>query len=520
MSARPPFFTDMEWERYLSGPKPDHYSDETWAEMRRADAAERAELGGVTRPPFISDAVWAEWCAKHGIDPGPCVDDGKVVAFDKSRKRKAKAAPTPPPGGWPDWLSRLRRDDRGRVYPDLANVMIALRGEKHLIGACAYDEMLQHSIVQREWPRAPDADPVQSPPHETNDDDIGRLQEWLQFMGLPRIGREIVGQAIEIFARERRFHPVGDWLDALVWDGVNRIDRWLFVYFGAEAEDDDSIEYVASIGKMFLIAMVARVFNPGCQADYMLVLEGDQGILKSSACRALAGEWFSDSLPRIDGDQVRLAMHLRGKWLLEVAELAAMLKGDPEGVKHFVSRQVEKYTPKYGRGEVTEPRQCLFIGTTNDDDYIKDPTGGRRYCPVKCTTVDVEGLALAREQLFAEAVVRFRRGERWWPTAEDEAKFFKPQQDKRQFDDALAERVREIIDPHDKDGNPLPQTFDDDGKPLSPPWEITLADLGGRLAFDNTKFDMRAQKRVATILKDAKWKKFQKRGGGYIWRKQ
>lgn len=102
-------------------------------------------------------------------------------------------------------------------------------------------------------------------------------------------------------------------------------------------------------------------------------------------------------------------MHLRGKWLIEVAELAAMLKGDPEGVKHFVSRQEEKYTPKYGRGEVIEPRQCLFIGTTNDDDYIKDPTGGRRYWPVKCTTIDVEGLAAVREQLFAEAVARFKR---------------------------------------------------------------------------------------------------------------
>jgi predicted P-loop ATPase len=244
--------------------------------------------------------------------------------------------------------------------------------------------------------------------------------------------------------------------------------------------------------------MVAHVYQPFCQADYMLVLEDDQGILKSTACRALAGEWFSDSQPRIDGDQVRLAMHLRGKWLIEVAELAAMLKGDPEGVKHFISRQVEKYTPKYGRGEVIEPRQCLFIGTTNEDDYIRDVTGGRRYWPVKCNAIDVDGLAHAREQPFAEAVARFRRGERWWPTADDEAKFFKPQQESRQFDDALAERVHEIIDP------------------LS---EITLADLGGRLGFDNARFDMSAQKRVAAILKRAKWRKGNTHGGGKIWRK-
>src|SRR5580693_3903372 len=304
-------------------------------------------------------------------------------------QRQRRPPPPPPPGGWPNWYQLLRRDDRGRVIPDLANVLIALREEPELTFAMGYNEMLQHSIVMSEWPRGRRALPAQPAPHETDDDDVSRLQEWLQERGIPRIGREIVGQAVEVYARERRFHPVKEWLDALEWDRKPRLDSWLFSYFGAEAEDDNAIEYVCAIGRMFLIAMVARIFKPGCQCDYMLVLEGDQGILKSTACRALAGQWFSDSLPRTDGDQVRLAMHLRGKWLIEVAELAAMLKGDPEGTKHFVSRQVEKYTPKYGRGEVTEPRQCLFIGTTNEDDYIRDGTGGRRYWPVKCTLIDV-----------------------------------------------------------------------------------------------------------------------------------
>ena len=230
----------------------------------------------------------------------------------------------------------------------------------------------------------------------------------------------------------------------------------------------------------------------------MLVLEGDQGILKSSACRALAGEWFSDSLPRIDGDQVRLAMHLRGKWLIEVAELAAMLKGDPEGVKHFVSRQEEKYTPKYGRHEVAEPRQCLFIGTTNEDGYIRDSTGGRRFWPVKCTAIDVAGLARAREQLFAEAVAPIPARRTVVADRRDEVRFFKPQQDARQFDDALAERVHEKIEGCS---------------------EITLAANWAVVGFDSTKFDMAAQKRVAAILKLAKWTKVHKRDGAKVWRK-
>ena len=196
---------------------------------------------------------------------------------------------------------------------------------------------------------------------------------------------------------------------------------------------------------MFLIAMVARVFEPGCQADYMLVLEGDQGILKSSACRALAGAWFSDSLPEtIQGKDAR--QHLRGKWLVEVSELAAFSKADTEALKAFITRREERYRPPFGRHDVAEKRQCLFIGTTNQDMYIKDQTGGRRFWPVKCTAIDVAGLALVREQLFAEAVVRFRRGERWWPTAEDERKFFKPQQEKRQEEDPWMQTIEKGLD--------------------------------------------------------------------------
>jgi hypothetical protein len=335
------------------------------------------------KPEWLSDEDWAVFKREHNLTDDDDVGggDGKVVPFDKTRKRK-KPPPTPPPGGWPAWVGRLRRDERGRVIPDLANVMIALRGEEKLIATCGFDEMLQHSIVQKEWPRAPDADPVQPPPHDTNDDDLTRLQEWLQFMGLPRVGREIVGQAVEAFARERRFHPVRDWLNGLQWDGVSRLDRWLFVYFGADAENDAAIEYVSAIGKMFLLAMVARVFRPGCQADYMLVLEGDQGILKSSACRVLAGEWFSDSLPdKIEGKDAR--QHLRGKWLIEVSELAAFSKTETEALKAFITRREERYRPPYGKHDVIEKRQCLFVGTTNEDTYIKDATGGRRFWPVK-----------------------------------------------------------------------------------------------------------------------------------------
>jgi predicted P-loop ATPase len=359
--------------------------------------------------------------------------------------RQRRPPPPPPPGGWPGWHQLLRRDDRGRVIPDLANVLIALREEPELTFAMGYNEMLQHSIVMSEWPRGRRALSAQPAPHETDDDDVSRLQEWLQERGIPRIGREIVGQAVEVYARERRFHPVKEWLDALEWDGKPRLETWLFTYFGAEAEDENAIEYVCSIGKMFLIAMVARIFRPGCQCDYMLVLEGDQGILKSSACRALAGDWFSDSLPEnISSKDAR--QHLRGKWLVEVSELAAFSKTEVEALKAFITRREERYRPPFGRHDVIEPRQCVFVGTTNQDAYIKDPTGGRRFWPVRCTEVDDKGLAAVREQLFAEAVVRFKAGDRHWPTAADEAKYFRPQQEKRREDDPWVETIRKALD--------------------------------------------------------------------------
>jgi predicted P-loop ATPase len=448
------------------------------------------------KPEWLSDEDWAVFKREHNLTDDDEVGggDGKVVQFDKTRKRK-KPPPTPPPGGWPAWLPLLRRDDRGRVIADLANVLIALRNEQGYADAFAFDEMAQAINVTHAPPIVVWAEAGKKPPRLFDPEDITRTQDWLQQMGILRVGPETVRHAIELRAKAHAFHPLRDWLNGLEHDGDPKIGSWLHVCLGAP---DD--EYHRQIGAMFLIAMVARIFEPGCKADYMLILEGFQGEEKSKFCRVLAGgdAYFSEHLPRIDGDQVRLSTHLRGLWLVEVAELSAMLKSDPEGTKHFISRQIEKYLPKYGRGEVVEPRQCLFVGTTNDDDYIRDATGGRRYWPVVITKIDIEALAAMRDQLFAEAVDAYRSGKPWWPDREFEKAVITPIQDDRQFEDALSDRVHEIIEP------------------LS---SITLAQLGAQLGFDNTKFDMMAQKRIGAILKRAKWKKGQKHGGGKIWRK-
>ena len=192
-------------------------------------SAPRAAM--VISPIFFSDAEWQEWLRAH-----PDLADRKVIQFDKTRKRK-KPPPQPPPGGWPAWVSRLRRDDRGRVIADLANVLIALRGEESVYLGVAFDEMLQCPIVTRVWPHTPEAQPIKAAPHEVGDDDVNRLQEWLQAFGLPRVSRETVRQAVEMIAVEHSFHPLRDWLDSLEHDGEPQIGSWLHRCLGTPDDE-------------------------------------------------------------------------------------------------------------------------------------------------------------------------------------------------------------------------------------------------------------------------------------------
>ncbi len=364
---------------------------------------------------------------------------GELVKLDEWRRSAAKPRK---PMVRPGWLAGAVTDERNRILPILANIMVALRRAPEVAAAFRYDDMLRAAILETALPLADGAelaDCTAPPPRPVRDADVSQIQEWLQHVGLPKIGRETTHQAVDLRAQERAFHPVRDYLAGLVWDGQPRIDRWLPYYLGAEKSD-----YVAGIGRMFLVAMVARIFEPGCKCDYMLVLEGPQGGRKSTACQILAGQWFSDSLPDALHDK-DVSQHARGKWLIEVAELSATNRAEAEALKAFISRQVERYRPSYGRKEVIEPRQCVFIGTTNKPAYLKDETGGRRFWPVKVGTIDTDALAHDRDQLFAEAVRLFRTGTRWWPDDEFERTEIKPRQDDRFETDAWQEPIAEYV---------------------------------------------------------------------------
>jgi predicted P-loop ATPase len=327
------------------------------------------------------------------------------------------------------WLEQAIVDDRHRPIPILRNATLALRSAPELAEAFAYDEFERSVVVRTELPLAEGAEPRDfiPLPRALTAVDVTQVQEWLQSVGLPRIASKTVWQAIDLRARERAFHPVRNYLAGLQWDRKRRIGTWLTRYLGVE-----SSKYSRSIGKMFLISAIARIFEPGCQCDYMLVLEGRQGLRKSTAVRILAGEeWFSDSLGDLNDERI-VSQHLRGKWMIEIAELAAFNGVKVERLKAFLTKRVEKYISRYAANEVAEPRACVFIGTTNSEGYLKDETGARRFWPVLVTKVDLENLAKDRNQLFAEAVSAYREGRPRYPTEDFEQRFIRREQDARQ----------------------------------------------------------------------------------------
>ncbi|WGD30174.1 virulence-associated E family protein [Ancylobacter sp. WKF20] len=351
-----------------------------------------------------------------------------------------KSVPSPKPGKQPisGWLADCTKDDKGQPLGNLANAAHALRHDPGVAKIFAYDAFRSSLILESPVPAPGEGDALPDDdfqPRQVCDNDVNRLQEYLQDGGLPRLGKDTTYQAVDIIAHERAFHPVRDYIEALVWDGQPRVVTWLQTYLGCEPT-----LYTSQIGSMFLIAMVARIFEPGCKADYMLVLEGPQGAMKSSACRILGGEWFSDNMPDVTSGK-DASLHLRGKWLIEIAELSAIGKVEDAALKAFITRAVERYRPPYGRMEVDQPRQCVFIGTTNKSTYLRDETGGRRFWPVKVGKIDPNALLRDRDHLFAEAYQLYLAGRRWWPSADFEREHIKPQQEARFEADAWEEII-------------------------------------------------------------------------------
>jgi predicted P-loop ATPase len=362
-------------------------------------------------------------------------------------------------GSGQSWRGKLLLNNDREPRACLANAIIALRHAPEWQGVLAFDLFQSKTVIHSKSPRVPWM-PGVGGERDWNDVDDIRTTDWLQHEGI-MVTPPVVCQAIEAVAHDREFHPVRDYYNQLRWDNNARLDTMLIYYFGVEPDPrerpndesgaknwDNQMAYIRAAGSRWMIATVARIFKPGCKVDFALILEGDQGKLKSTALRILAEPWFTDDVAELGSKDC--AMQLAGRLILEIGELSSMTRADLDKVKAFMTRTDDRYRPPYGRRLIAQPRQCSFAGTSNRRDYLTDETGGRRWLPVWCSKIDKDALYHDRDQLWAEAVARFRAGEKWhFDTGEFDG-VVEEQQEARRLPDAWEEPIQEWIDKYGK----------------------------------------------------------------------
>lgn len=230
------------------------------------------------------------------------------------------------------------------------------------------------------------------------------------------VSTERVREILHYIAHEHKYHPVREWLAGLVWDGTPRIDGLLADYAGV-----DPSALTTAISRKWMIGAVARVFDPGCQLDTTLILVGSQGAGKSTFFRSLVPrpDWFSDTA--MDLKSKDAFQQLQGTWIYEVAELSALRARDAESVKAFLTARWDRYRPPYGRNTIRVARQVAFVGTTNEAEFLDDPTGARRFWPVRVGTIDIARVDADRAQLWAEAAEAYQYGDRQWHLTAEES---------------------------------------------------------------------------------------------------
>lgn len=412
--------------------------DTPGAAAAEAVAARLAELNTASHIVAIQGEKPAGWDVADAIAEGATRDqllDVVAIQRDPAAKPRATAAPAATPAARAgDWTERLLWK-RGECAPALANIVLMLANHEDWAGVIAFDEFSYRTIKRRPVPGARSAELG-----EWRDADTTAVRIWLTETYGMVVGPQDVDSAVDLVAQMHAFHPVKDYLACLEWDGVSRLDSWLDDYLGVARS-----AYTERVARWFLVAMVARVFEPGVKFDYCLVLEGGQGLRKSSALRILAGEWFSDT--ELDLTNKDAMSSIRGKWLHEFAEMGSLARAENTRQKSFLSRQIDEFRPTYARREIRCPRQLCFAGTTNDWQWNKDATGGRRFWPIEIgAEIDTDALLAARDQLFAEAVHRYKSGERYWPQADEQRSIFDPQQLQREAEDGLFDMLHDWIE--------------------------------------------------------------------------
>lgn len=320
-------------------------------------------------------------------------------AFNRGRAARETTAPLAPKD-WQELLQRIQKlDGSTSILSNTHNAAVILKHE----GTWAFRNNTLEGCLEiwddLHWRRLSDAD-------------CSSISNWLQMNYRINIGRQLVYDQIEVVAPKH--DPLVEYLKGLEWDGQTRIETFLTTYFGCE-----DTPAVRMYSKHWLIALVARAMEPGCKMDNVLVLQGDQGVGKSRGLRALTEPWFSDTKINI-GDKDAL-MAAGNNWCHELGELASFKKADNETQKGFFSSQQDVFRPPYGRALVVRPRRCVFVGSTNETEFLTDATGARRFWVAKVVNkIDVAGIRAVRGQVLAEAYKAYSEGVPYWLATERE----------------------------------------------------------------------------------------------------
>lgn len=295
-----------------------------------------------------------------------------------------------------DWLPRLSVDKAGDVEPTINNIILIINNDLELKNKIRYNEFEANIYILS---NVPWDDKVRIPRPFIDSDDASMRHYLEQVYKIFNTGKTF--DAINISAKNNSYHPIKDYLEPLVWDGIPRIEMLLIDHMGAENSN-----YTKEVTKKTLVAAIARVYRPGIKFDTVLTLVGGQGIGKSTFFNMLGRDWFSDSFTTVQGKEA--FEQLQGNWIIEIAELSAFKKSEVEQIKQFLSKRSDKFRVAYGRRVETFLRQCIMVGTTNESSFLKDYTGNRRFWPV---TVTKGAKELPIDQLWAEAKVLYEAGE-------------------------------------------------------------------------------------------------------------
>lgn len=329
---------------------------------------------------IISDPAWP--VSAHVIDKGGREAIGYAWRQVEQAERTVKAEGEP-----------FQADKDGKPYPNQHNVRLALTKMGVRVRYDCFADRPTLTGLEGFGPHLSDAA-------------MTRLRLRIDEEHKLKVGKDFFCDVVEDAARRDSFHPVVDYLDGLRWDGTPRLDGWMTTYLQA-----DYSEYTRAVGTLMLVAAVRRVREPGCKFDEMLVLESAQGKAKSSALAIIAvhDDWFSDDLP-LSAEAKLVIERTQGRWIIEAGELSGIGKKGVEHLKAFLARRRDSSRMAYGRLTHDAPRHFIVVGTTNDERYLIDNTGNRRFWPVRVGDIDLDALARDRDQLWAEAAAREAAG--------------------------------------------------------------------------------------------------------------